>query len=654
MADRRRTDSSHARAATSSGPGDFSRLTFDPAKHYSAVLMQQGRVQLDADWNEQVDIIAHRLRTQALDAIGPSGAPAGSSGFEIVPRTALRFDGRSQYLTLGHAPCGLYAAAPALILELDVNPRPGGAGGAIACRFDCVADGEALRFTCLLAVDGDGVLSFRRAAGRELRSERAIPFGRWSRVAVSHDGARCELFVDGQPAGSVDEGLEPAGGRSAGALFLVGLTQPGGGSTGGFDGSCREIALRDGSARGAGARDAGELLGHWRFDRGGDDVVLDRSRHANHAILGGGKPAARPTLELEDLLVSAGRFYVGGLLCENETMSSLAAQPFLPGAALPVDRGAGRTYLFYLDAWERFVSPAQDPGLREPALGGADTAARTQVVAQARWLPIDGEPAAPATALREWRELVAAHVRGGRLLARRPAASPGTPGNHLYRVEVHGGDRYGWPREHGAGALGVEIERVDAGARTLLVGGDAGHAEPLCAGDWVEIWSAETDARSEPGLLARVEAVDAAARSVTLAEPPHALDGHHAIRLRRIGVLKWSRVNGSTALPINHLEPGAGTATLGPLGGGALPVRAGDWVEIVDDGLVLAGAVPPLVRATHVDDVSRAVSFDPAPVRDAGTRPELHPILRAWDGVVPLAAFLFPWLALPTVVFVHV
>jgi hypothetical protein len=33
--------------------GDFSRDTFDAAKHYTAVLMQQSRVQLDADWNEQ-------------------------------------------------------------------------------------------------------------------------------------------------------------------------------------------------------------------------------------------------------------------------------------------------------------------------------------------------------------------------------------------------------------------------------------------------------------------------------------------------------------------------------------------------------------------------------------------------------------------------
>ena len=40
--------------------GDFSRQTYKKAKHYSGVLMQQGRVQLDADWNEQQAIARHR------------------------------------------------------------------------------------------------------------------------------------------------------------------------------------------------------------------------------------------------------------------------------------------------------------------------------------------------------------------------------------------------------------------------------------------------------------------------------------------------------------------------------------------------------------------------------------------------------------------
>src|SRR5882724_9325 len=57
--------------------GDFTRDTFQPAKHFSRVLMQQGRVTLDADFNEQAAISLRYLRTLARDIIGPYAAPAG-------------------------------------------------------------------------------------------------------------------------------------------------------------------------------------------------------------------------------------------------------------------------------------------------------------------------------------------------------------------------------------------------------------------------------------------------------------------------------------------------------------------------------------------------------------------------------------------------
>ncbi|MGV9264255.1 DUF6519 domain-containing protein [Kitasatospora sp. NPDC003701] len=63
--------------------GDFSRTTFDPRKHYSAVLAQQGRVQLDADFNEQGAVLLHQLRTMVADVLGPAVAPAAGGGFAI-------------------------------------------------------------------------------------------------------------------------------------------------------------------------------------------------------------------------------------------------------------------------------------------------------------------------------------------------------------------------------------------------------------------------------------------------------------------------------------------------------------------------------------------------------------------------------------------
>jgi hypothetical protein len=63
---------------------DISRDTFDPAKHFSRVLMQQGRVTLDADFNEQSAIILHYLRTLARDLIGPYAAPVENGGFALT------------------------------------------------------------------------------------------------------------------------------------------------------------------------------------------------------------------------------------------------------------------------------------------------------------------------------------------------------------------------------------------------------------------------------------------------------------------------------------------------------------------------------------------------------------------------------------------
>jgi Family of unknown function (DUF6519) len=67
--------------------GDFSRLIFDQRQHFTRVLMQQGRVQLDADWNAQVAMLLHYLQTLAADLIGEHGGV--DTAFEVVADTAL-------------------------------------------------------------------------------------------------------------------------------------------------------------------------------------------------------------------------------------------------------------------------------------------------------------------------------------------------------------------------------------------------------------------------------------------------------------------------------------------------------------------------------------------------------------------------------------
>lgn len=65
---------------------DLSRVRFDALRDHSGVVMQQGRLLLDADWNELVAINDRRLRAAAAD-LGSPGTVDGSRGVAVVPRT---------------------------------------------------------------------------------------------------------------------------------------------------------------------------------------------------------------------------------------------------------------------------------------------------------------------------------------------------------------------------------------------------------------------------------------------------------------------------------------------------------------------------------------------------------------------------------------
>ena len=65
--------------------GDYSRWSFDPLRHFGAVLMQQGRVHTDADFNEWVSITLRRLQAGSLDTLGAAVVPRETpQGFQVV------------------------------------------------------------------------------------------------------------------------------------------------------------------------------------------------------------------------------------------------------------------------------------------------------------------------------------------------------------------------------------------------------------------------------------------------------------------------------------------------------------------------------------------------------------------------------------------
>jgi hypothetical protein len=285
---------------------DFTRSTFRPQKHYSSVRMQQGRVQLDADWNEQVDITAHRIETETVDVIGTCGAPQDHPGFAL----------------------------------------------------------------------------------------------------------------------------------SAGALPQI----------------------------------------------------------------------------------SAGRFYLDGILAENEKAIDIDKQPDLPGFVLKKDKG---DYLAYLDVWQRHVTALEDDLIREVALGGPDTATRTQTLWQVKLIgPLpDGQ-----TCLSEpddWKKLL--NAAPGRMRAKTTTGSlpanlcdiPSGGGyrrleNQLYRVEIHTGGARGaatfkWSRDNGS-----ILTLWNAQDGNDLIVQSAGRDDVLgfAPGQTVELTDDDRELRGEAGVLVKLGNVE--------------------------------------------------------------------------------------------------------------------------------------------------
>jgi len=70
---------------------DATRDTFNPNKHFYRALAQQGRVWLEADWNEQTNILLHYLQMLGADLIGPH-AGTNDNDFKIIFDDELKSD----------------------------------------------------------------------------------------------------------------------------------------------------------------------------------------------------------------------------------------------------------------------------------------------------------------------------------------------------------------------------------------------------------------------------------------------------------------------------------------------------------------------------------------------------------------------------------
>ena len=214
-----------------------------------------------------------------------------------------------------------------------------------------------------------------------------------------------------------------------------------------------------------------------------------------------------------DLFIGKGRYYVDGILCENDETVPYSHQPdYLPEEV----NHAGR-YIAYLEVWERQITAVEDPEIREVALGGPDTATRTKTVWQVKLAKLNEPGENPEDECG-----CPVETRSAGLAARTGPAGPldlcmvqqgaGYLGleNHLYRVEIHepgetGKATFKWSRENGSVLRAVEKIEND---RITLQNSGIGVAGFFASGQMVEVTDEVRELRGQPGALALLESVD--------------------------------------------------------------------------------------------------------------------------------------------------
>ena len=282
--------------------------------------------------------------------------------------------------------------------------------------------------------------------------------------------------------------------------------------------------------------------------------------------------------------IGAGRYYVDGLLCENEStvgfLDQVTAPLEYPAAQAVLDTlGDAAVGLVYIDVWRRLITRLEDASIHEVALGEADTTTRAKTSWQVKVLPLPsvdvganqtqidnlidlidaaGGDADPAAALAEVRSLLGPAVSCGAdyrewdaltqpnlgtLSATTglpaptpdPCLPPPTAGyrrleNQLYRVEIHEGNVAGgnvtfkWSRENAS--VATRILDYDGTDPTWITVDSLGHDAVTLGfskGDWVEIVNDHSELSTDGtqlGYLATIVDLDEGTSSIQLSRVP--------------------------------------------------------------------------------------------------------------------------------------
>jgi Family of unknown function (DUF6519) len=308
------------------------------------------------------------------------------------------------------------------------------------------------------------------------------------------------------------------------------------------------------------------------------------------------------TISSDVIQISPGRYYVHGILCENENQLSYSDQQYLINPALSdtemladLNGGAASAIRVYLEVWQRLVTALDDTCLREPALGQADTTARVQTV----WRVVaELVPAAPppfpfanippprrlllerrlnparlgegsaeiksanccaemyqVPAQQELGKLSAQTSGGSSDCSCEPTPAAGYRGleNQLYRIEIHqnGNEQtatFKWSRENAS----VVVAITSISGSNVVVDGLGFDANlGFQVGQWVEL-SDDTylfgPIANQPGELFQISNITPENLTLTMTTPVSGIDLTRNARLRRWDQFSSSATSNGIAL----------------------------------------------------------------------------------------------------------
>ncbi len=745
--------------------GDFSRLTFDRKKHYSDVLLQQGRVLLDADWNEQQRITRYRAETETADAIGPSGVPA-TGGLSI--HTASRARNLSVVKSDdGKSLLGWIVGDHGLILHWDgqamksqrppedikstlrsvcfVDEKTGWAagdkgvilftanGGATWARQASKTDHHLLSIcflkwgktlvgcavgvkgTLLYSLDGGkhwiqratGTLAQLNAAhvlaldNHKLKffaagNQRTILEYLWNDrtkkltaaavVFNDPDNAKSNLYAINTAFFNHQESGCAVGAK--GAIFYK-KDQQWNVQSSGLTSSLRAVeALRtqpgsDPVFSPLWAQILGEIPILWAAIAEDGRILLkdhtDRWLIYNCAIAGEKVRAAnlidlgrdaRPGIMtiLSDrgaifnqtdtgwqyftrlttkMTTSPGRIYIDGVLCEFEQSAELP---------LPADAGE---YLAYVECHRRHISALQDPSIRETALGGPDTCARLQTIAQVKYLAI--KSAAVTRKMDRLRADARRITQDISLSLSQKNAAGGAPSIRQATDAMEKAsllDDAAMKVTFSAGSQAVkkfvEAQKNAIGPSAMEKVQDKFDAWEKAQTDLVELagansveaaWTKLTAERT-CALCARVTETETQTNLCKmvsgggysgLENQLYRVEIHEGGALKDGPTFKWSRDNGSVAFPFEFVSvndkktfirlPASSPGSYYPI---AKEEWIGTWVEVIDDKREGAGEPGLLMQIADVPSEHEMILDGTLNASDWSDS-SVHPLIRRWD-----------------------